>query len=209
MNNMKKILLPSLLVILFLTQVQTAFSTSDDKPSPFDSAKYDWSKSMSLLVGFEGGAGWDSNVPSQLSAQAGVKLGTDIPFPGKDRKESFRSITLDLGYDRTSGRNGFSTEGSILLPVFRYPKPSADASRNFVRVYAEPGFGYKAGGGAFGEYGSAKVLAVLFSDNRLGLDKWSPFIEIQRRFPFNTPLSGDNRISIGIMLALCSHCGLD
>jgi hypothetical protein len=96
-----------------------------------------------------------------------------------------------------------------MLPLFRYPGPSKDDSKNFIRVYAEPGLGYRAGGGPFGQYSSAKVMVVLFSNKRLGLDNGSPYVEFQRRFSFNSPLHGDNRVTVGIMVALCSSCGVE
>src|SRR5579863_2324764 len=55
---------------------------------------------------------------------------------------------------------------------------------------------------------AAKVLLVLLSDR--WSDDWAvPYIEYQRRFPINWPFDGDNRVSFGLMLALCTHCGLN
>ena len=70
--------------------------------------------------------------------------------------------------------------------------------------------GYRTGG-ILGGYASAKVMMVLFSDQRLTSmqTKWSPYIEVQRRFPFGSPLQGDNRVAVGIMFAICKDCGLD
>lgn len=97
-----------------------------------------------------------------------------------------------------------------MLPVFRFPGPQKDKAKNYLRVYAEPGAGYRTGG-FLGGYASAKVMMVLFSDERLTSlqTKWSPYVEVQRRFPFGSPLQGDNRVAVGIMFAICKDCGLD
>lgn len=95
------------------------------------------------------------------------------------------------------------------MPLFRVPafqkyvSPGADLNRDstFVKLYAEPGVGYRADGGPFGGYTSAKMLFLL--TNKSG---WQPYLEIQRRFPFDAPLQGDNRIAIGVMASLCEHC---
>lgn len=118
---------------------------------------------------------------------AGVKLGVG-------------GLTMDLQYDRLNAQNGFSVEGSDLIPAFRVPRWRPKDDRLLFRVCAEPGVGYRAGGGPFGGYSSAKVLVLLG-------DKWlkggpSPYIEFQRRFPFNSPLDGDNRIAVGLMIAV-------
>jgi hypothetical protein len=157
----------------------------------------DLSKRPGFLFAIEGGGGWLSSPAPSPSAYGGVKIGLP-PF------------ILDMGYDWAQSRHGFSTEVSGLLPLFRTPGPQKDEKKNYLRVYAEPGLGYRAGG-AIGGYGSAKVLMVLFSDHRLTSSSapWSPFIEVQRRFPFGSPLRGDTRIAIGIMTAICEHCGLD
>jgi len=39
--------------------------------------------------------------------------------------------------------------------------------------------------------------------------KWSPYIEVQRRFPVDSLLKGDTRVTFGIMMAICEHCGFD
>ena len=114
---------------------------------------------------------------------------------------------MDLQYDRLNAKNGFSVEGSGVIPLFRAPRYQPKNDRLFFRLYAEPGLGYRAGDGPFGQYASAKMLVLIG-------DKWvnggvSPYLEFQRRFPFNSPLSGDNRIAFGFMWALCEHCGLD
>jgi hypothetical protein len=133
-----------------------------------------------LAVG--GGGGLDSN--HQATGFAGLKFGS--------------AIALDLQYDRIQGKNGFSTAGSAVIPTFRIP-PLKPHENMFLRTYAEPGIGYRAGGGTFGFYSSAKVMVVLFS-----MKKWgdsSPYIEFERRFPFDSPLQGDNRVSIGFMFS--------
>ena len=91
--------------------------------------------------------------------------------------------------------------------MFRVPRYRPKNDLLLLRLYAEPGLGYRAGDGPFGQYASGKVL-VLFGD------KWfksgvSPFVEYQRRFPFDSLLSGDNRIAFGLMWAVFEHCGLD
>jgi hypothetical protein len=93
----------------------------------------------------------------------------------------------------------------------RFPAPQTNEGQNYVRLYAEPGVGYRAGKGNFGGYGSAKVMIALLSDARLTRSDAppSPFLEIQRRLPFGSPLGGDTRITIGVMFAVCSRCGLD
>jgi hypothetical protein len=152
----------------------------------------DWSKGyLDLILGAGGGGGWDAN--HQPAGFGGVKLGG--------------ALALDLQYDRIQGHNGFSTAGSAVIPMFRIPSPKLNQDKMFLRTYAEPGIGYRAGGGTFGFYSSAKVLFVLFS-----VPKWaesSPYVEFERRFPFNSPLQGDNRLTIGVMLAVCQHCGVE
>jgi hypothetical protein len=157
-------------------------------------APYDQSNWLSLLAAAEAGGGWNSGSPRPATAFGGVKLG----WPG---------VTLDLGYDRVRTANGFSAELSPMLPVFRFPGPQKNETKNYVRVYAEPGLGYSSAG--FGGYASAKVMIALFSDSRLDFRTPSPYVELQRRFPFNSPLQGDNRLVFGVMVALCNHCGLD
>jgi hypothetical protein len=153
---------------------------------------FDWSAGyLNLILGAGGGGGLDS--VHQPTSFAGVKIGG--------------ALTLDLQYDRIQGKNGFSTEASSALPMFRVPGPGMNEDKMFVRVYAEPGVGYRAGGGAFGGYSSAKVLLIFFS-----VPKWgdtSPYIEFQRRFPFDSPLQGDNRLTIGVMATICQSCGVD
>jgi len=126
-----------------------------------------------------------------------MKIGADI-------------FTLDLGYDRVAGRNGFATELSGMFSLFRFPGPQKDEKRNYLRLYAEPGLGLHAGGFT-AVYPSAKAMLVLFSDHRLTTDdiKWSPYAEVQRRFFLRQNERGDFRITVGIIWAICEHCGLD
>jgi hypothetical protein len=153
----------------------------DDSQGPF---------AMMLAAG--GGGGWDST--GQTNGFAGVKIGG--PY------------TLDLQYDRIQGHNGFTTEGSAVIPIIRFPHFQENRKGKFVKIFAEPGVGYRAGDGPYGGYSSAKVMAVLVTD------KWSdniasPYVEFQRRFPFDSPLQGDNRITFGWMIAFGIHSGFD
>ena len=154
---------------------------------------WDSSEGTPFLIAAAGaGGGWHPGY--EPNSFAGVKLGLG-------------GLTMDLQYDRLNTQNGFSVEGSGVFPVFRVPRWNPKNDRLFFRVYAEPGLGYRAGDGSFGQYASAKVL-VLIGDRWMN-DKASPYIEFQRRFPFNSPLDGDNRIAVGMMWAVCEHCGLD
>lgn len=159
----------------------------------FKSETYDYSKGfLALVLAAEGGGGLDS--AHQPTSFAGIKVGG--PF------------SVDLQYDRIQGNNGFSAEGSAVLPVFRVPRFRFDKESKFLKTFAEPGLGYRAGDGPFGGYTSAKVMAVLLTDK--WSDNWAaPYVEIQRRFPFESPLRGDTRLAFGLMLALCEHCGLN
>jgi hypothetical protein len=153
---------------------------------------YDWSKGIDMLGAVGGGGGLDSN--HQPTMFAGVKVGLSY-------------AALDLQYDRVQAHSGFSTEGSAVIPLFRVPRFRWDEDRTFIRIYAEPGFGYRAGNGPFGGYSSAKVMAVLLTDN--WSEKWvAPYVEFQRRFPFESPLQGDNRLTIGLMHISCGGCTL-
>jgi hypothetical protein len=155
---------------------------------PFDDSR----GPLSLLLAAEAGGGLDST--HQPTSFAGIKVGG--PF------------SLDLQYDRIQAHSGFSSEGSAVIPLFRIPPFQLDREIKFVKVYAEPGLGYRAGGGPFGGYSSAKVLAVLLTDT--WSENWvAPYVEFQRRFPFDSPLQGDNRLAFGSMAAFCAHCGID
>jgi hypothetical protein len=150
----------------------------DDSQGPF---------AMMLAVG--SGGGWDST--GQTNGFTGIKIGG--PY------------SMDLQYDRIQGHNGFSTEGSAVIPILRIPHFEENRKGRFVKIFAEPGVGYRTGGGPFGGYSSAKVMAVLLSDKSNSMA--APYIEFQRRFPFESPMQGDNRITIGWMYAICIRCG--
>lgn len=154
-------------------------------------APYDWSQGPPLLFAAEGGGGVDS--AGQPTSFAGAKVG-DLLF-------------LDLQYDRIQGKNGFTTEGPAMLPLFRVPCPQQDRKKKYLKAYAEPGIGYRTGGGPFGGYASAKAMLALLSDERWG--KPMPYVEIQRRFPFDSLMQGDTRVAIGVMVAMCRHYGAD
>jgi len=154
-------------------------------------APYDWSQGPPLVFAAEGGGGVDS--AGQPTSFAGIKVG-DL-------------AVLDLQYDRIQGKSGFTTEGSAMLPLFRVPRPQEDKNKMYLKVYGEPGLGYRAGSGTFGGYASAKMMLALFSDERWG--KPMPYIECQRRFRFDSPMQGDTRVAIGVMIAICRHCGAD
>lgn len=146
---------------------------------------------LDLIMAAGTGGGLDS--AHQPVEFAGVKLGG--------------AFTLDLQYDRIQGNNGFSTEGSAVLPLFRVPGPQLNQKRKYLKLYGEPGVGYRAGNGAFGGYSSAKVMLLLISDT--GWGHASPYVEFQRRFPFESPLQGDNRLTIGVIVPLCQGCGME
>lgn len=197
--------LKTIFIVLFLSLSLQSFAQigADEKtPAPVlnkPDAKppEDISRWPGFLMAIEGGSGRVSSSNPGLTAYGGFKIGGS-------------GFTLDLGYDRIPGHNGFSTELSGMLPVFRFPRPQSNEMKNYFRIYAEPGLGYRAGGGV-GTYASAKVMMVLFSDRRLTAtgSNWSPFIEVQRRFALQPDQHGDSRIMIGIMSAICEHCGLD
>jgi hypothetical protein len=190
-----------LLTLSLLPQCFSQTDTGEKRPEPVprtpDSAcQEDVSKWPGFLIAFEGGSGRLSSPHPGPTAYGGFKIGGS-------------GFTLDIGYDRIPAHNGFSTELSGMLPVFRFPRPQSNATKNYLRVYAEPGLGYRSGG--IGVYPSAKVMMVLFSDRRLTStgSNWSPFIEVQRRFSSEPGQRGDLRVMIGIMSAICEHCGLD
>jgi hypothetical protein len=191
------------LFLLFISLQSAAQTASSKDPE-------DLSNWLGLLMAVEGGAGWSTTPMLGPTAYGGVKLGLPVKLTPGTPPKTLYTFTLDLGYDRIASRNGFSTEVSAMLPVFRFPGPQKDKTKNYLRIYGEPGVGYRSGG-ILGGYSSAKVMMVLFSDQRLTSTetKWSPYIEVQRRFPFNSPLQGDTRVAVGIIFAICKHCGLD
>ena len=150
-----------------------------------------WNGFLDLLFMAGGGADLDSTY--QPSGFAGTRLGG--------------AITLDLKYDAIQGKGGFSTQGTGVVPLFRFPGPQEDPKKKFVEFYVEPGVGYRAGAGPFGFYTSAGLLVLLLSDAKSFTPM--PYVEFERRFPFNSPLDGDNRVSVGVAFALCRGCGID
>jgi hypothetical protein len=178
-----------MLVLVVSSSGQT--SSNSGAPSPNSGIKsQDMSDWLFLMLAAQGGGGLLSN-PTGTTAYGGAKIG-------------FGPGILSLGYDRIQAHNGFCIDGSALLPVVRFPGPQRDT--NFVRIYAEPGVGDRAGSGRFGGYLSAKVMVALLSNQRLTGDTWkgSPFLEVERRFPFNALGGGDTRITFGFMLAISS-----
>lgn len=195
----------ALFTLLLLLSLQSFAQTqSEDKtPAPVPNkpdAKppQDISRWPGFLMAFEGGSGRFSSFNPGPTAYAGVKIGG-------------AGVTLDLGYDRVQAHNGFSTEISGLLPVIRFPRPQRNKMKNYLRIYAEPGLGYRAFGGV-GTYASAKVMMVLFSDHKLTASagsNWTPFIEVQRRIALQPDQHGDFRVMVGFVSAICEHCGFD
>jgi hypothetical protein len=192
------------LFILLLLSLQSFAQTQpeDKRPSaipnkPDAKPAEDISRWPGFLVALEGGSGRFSSSHPGPTAYGGFKIGG-------------AGVTLDLGYDRIPAHNGFSTEISGMLPVIRFPRPQSNELKNYLRIYAEPGVGYRAGGG-IGTYASAKVMMVLFSDHKLTSagSNWAPFIEVQRRFSLQPDQHSDFRIMIGIISAICEHCGFD
>jgi hypothetical protein len=165
----------------------------------------DESESFELAFAWEAGAGGSAH--GNRSLFGGVKIGFGCCVSGKHPDESGRTVTLDLGYDRTAAHNGFSSELSIMIPVVRFPRPRSEGS-NYLRVYAEPGLGVRAGKG-FGTYASGKVMLAWMSDQRIFKLEGSPFVEIQGRFTLVAPYRRDIRILAGAIVVLCRHCGLD
>ena len=135
----------------------------------------------------------------------GVKVGFGCCVSGKHPNESGRTITLDLGYDRTDARHGFSSELSMMIPVVRFPRPRSVAS-NYLRVYAEPGVGLRTGEG-LGTYASGKIMLAWLSDQRVFKLEGSPFVEIQGRLALPGPGRHDIRVVAGAIVGLCKHCG--
>lgn len=169
----------------------------------------DLSNFLSLLLAVQAGLGVISHPQTATTEYAGIKIGATISSQYPPRGNG-RTLTIDLGYDRVASHNGFASELSALLPVFRIPGPQTDQNKNYLRVYFEPGIGYHAGAG-LGGYGSAKIMFAFFSDRRLrteGDNVMSPFVELQRRLPFGDWRGGDTRVTFGVMLAACNHCGL-
>lgn len=189
-----------------IARAQLAAQPAEIKAAPDHPDESDW---FELLLAVDAGGGVDSNSQRQPTAYAGLKLGFGCCFTGKHPRETGTTVTLDLGYDRLQSRSGFSTELSFILPILRFPQPGSNDSKNYLRIYAEPGAGFRAGGGEFGGYASAKVLIALLSNRRIFSGKASPILEIQRRLPLSSLLHGDTRLTIGLMAVVCKHCGFD
>jgi hypothetical protein len=181
-----------MLVLVVSSSGQTGGNSGTVSPNSGIKAP-DLSDSLALMLAAQAGGGLLSN-PSGPTAYAGAKIGIG-------------HLMLNLGYDRIQAHNGFSIDGSALLPVVRFPRPQWGENKNFVRIYAEPGVGDRKGPGQFGGYLSAKVMVALLSNKRLSGDTWegSPFLEVEHRFPFQALGQGDTRISFGFMLAISNH----
>jgi len=109
-----------------------------------------------------------------------------------------RIISLDLNYDCIQGHSGFSVQNTAILPVLRYPQFKPGVRQKFVKLFIEPGVGYRFGQGPFGPYTSARALPLLTSHWTYG----TPYVEFQHRFPFGNPWEGDNRVTVGYMMAI-------
>ena len=186
---------------------QAQAPTPVDQPTRYVYVPHpDESQSFDEVFALTGGAGQDAT--SRPVGYVGIKLGAGCCVRGKHPDERALTITFDLGFDRLRSRNGVSAELSVMLPVIRFPHPGSHASRKFLRVYAEPGAGFRAGGGEFA-YFSAKAMVALMSDRQISTFSGSPIIEVQRRLPFTAPTRGDTRVMVGVMYPLCRHCGID
>lgn len=178
------------------TAIDLIFNRADiqhvDTGERIKSDVYDYSKGCLSFLGAFGG-GTAMNPGQQPDVFGGLKIGGPA--------------TLDLQYDVVQGHSGFSVEGSGVLPLFRIPRFDPLKERKFLKFFAEPGMGYRAGAGPTGEYASAKVLLILLDDH--WYNKPSPYVEFQRRFPLNSPLDGDSRLVFGFMWAYCWHCGVE
>ena len=53
-----------------------------------------------------------------------------------------------------------------MVPAIRFPNPGTNETKKFIRVYAEPGCGVRAGPGAFVYY-SGKVMIALMSTRQI------------------------------------------
>ena len=186
----------AILVLVMAIMVPAFGQTTDSGGNSSPKKPEDLSNWFGLMMAAEGGGGFLSS-PSQPTAYGGVKFGAN-------------GGVLSIGYDRIHARSGVSGNFSGMFPVVRFPGPQKDESRNYVRIYAEPGIGYRIGGGGFGPYFTTKAMVALLSDKRLTSEKSlpSPYLEFERRYPFSALSHGDNRITFGLMLAICEHCGL-
>ena len=168
----------------------------------------DESESFDLVLGINGGGGFDSSSPRRPVEYGGIKLGGSCCVTGKHPLERALTVTFDLGFDRFRSNNGVSGEFSVMIPMIRFPNPGTNEAKKFIRVYAEPGAGVRLGGGAFAYY-SGKAMIALMSGKQISAFSGSPILEVQRRFPVTSPSRGDTRVMIGFMYPLCRHCGFD
>ena len=168
----------------------------------------DESQSFEMVLGLAGGGGIDAGSPQRATQFGALKLGLGCCTRGTHPNERGEVVTMDVGWDRLRGRSAASFEMSLMVGVVRFPRPLPNQSRRFVRLYAEPGVGVRAGGGSFAYY-SAKAMIAFMSDDQILKFANGPIVEIQHRFPFNSLSRGDTRILIGVMAPLCRHCGFD
>lgn len=162
----------------------------------------DESDSFELVFALLGGGGQSRH--GSTSWFGGLKVGAGCCTRGAHPNEKGRTITLDLGYDRLGSYDGFSAEVSTMIPVVRFPRPRSETS-NYLRVYAEPGVGMRAGGDG-GAYLSGKIMIAWLSDQRIFKPGDSPFVEIQGRFALDDAHHHDIRILVGAITTLCRHC---
>lgn len=165
----------------------------------------DESESFELVFALHGGGG--ATAGGGPSLFGGIKIGFGCCVTGKHPHERGRTITLDVGYDRVGARNAVATELSVMIPVARFPQPRRRTS-SYLRIYAEPGVGMRAGSG-FEPYASGKVMLAYLSDQRIFKLQGSPFIEIQGRLTLPSPHRRDMRLLAGAIVGLCKHCGID
>jgi hypothetical protein len=177
-------------------------------PAPPYVGHRDESQSFELLFALVGGGGVDSRSPRGVTEYGGLKIGGGCCIRGTHPTERGDVVTLDLGWDRLRSRSGASFEISLMTAALRFPRPTPDTSRRFLRVYAEPGVGIRVGGGS-SAYFSAKAMIALMSDDQISKFAGGPIVEIQHRFPFGSLARGDTRILVGVMAPLCKHCGFD
>lgn len=197
------------MLLLCLQEPPSVQSTGLDRQAPSaPTESKDLSDFLGLLLAADLGGGLDAH--HQPSLFGGLKIGVPVGVKGGNPPTVLRTVTLDVGYDRIQSRPGFSGELSMMLPIARFPTPYTPGA-TYARVYFEPGGGYRGGGGNFGMYASAKAMLVLFSNDRLTRNDAPPsfFLEIQRRVPLSAPVHGDTRLVIGLMTAICNHCGLN
>ena len=190
-------MVPVAFLAVALTQAPVPPARAVDHP--------DESESFELVFALHGGGGATADGGSSLFG--GMKIGVGCCIEGKHPNERGRTITLDVGYDRVGHTNAIATELSVMIPVIRFPQPRSGTS-DYLRIYAEPGVGMRAGSG-FEPYASGKVMLALLSDQRIFKLQGSPFIEIQGRLTLLAPHRRDIRLLAGAIVGLCKHCGLD